>query len=143
MNRLKSKRTHPMAGVVVGLVLAAAPSWAHHSFSAEFAADKPVTLRGALARMEWSNPHGWIYLDVKDADGSTNTWAIEFGTPNALVRRGIRKADFIVGSEIVIEGFRAKDGTHTANGRTIKFEDGRQFFVGAEGTPVLPGGPRP
>ena len=143
MKRLKSRRTNPIVGVLFGLVLAAAPAFAHHSFSAEFDADKPVTLRGSLSRMEWSNPHGWIYLDVKEADGSTASWAVEFGTPNALVRRGIRKVDFIVGSEIVIEGFRAKDGTHAANGRTIKFADGRQFFVGAEGTPVLPGGPRP
>jgi hypothetical protein len=141
MNSLKSKQT--FVGVAAGLLLAAVPVWAHHAFSAEFDADKPVTLRGALTKMEWSNPHGWIFLDVKEQDGATNNWAVEFGTPNALVRRGLRMADFVVGSEIVISGFRAKDGTHTANGRTIKFADGREFFVGAEGTPVLPGGPQP
>jgi hypothetical protein len=143
MKSFQFRQGLPLVGVAVGLLLAAVPARAHHAFSAEFDGDKPVTLRGALTRMEWSNPHGWIYLDVKESDGSTSNWQVEFGTPNALVRRGLRMADFVVGSEIVISGFRAKDGTHTANGRTIKFVDGREFFVGAEGTPVLPGtGPR-
>ncbi len=142
MERLKSKPTFPLIAAAFGLLLLALPAGAHHAFSAEFDADKPVMLRGALTKMEWSNPHGWIFLDVKDPDGSTNNWAAEFGTPNALVRRGMRRADFVVGSEIVISGFRAKDGSHTINGRTIKFADGREFFVGAEGTPVLPGGPQ-
>lgn len=142
MKSLKSRQTFSLIGVL-GLLLAAVPAQAHHAFSAEFDAEKPVTLRGALAKMEWSNPHGWIYLDVKESDGSINNWAVEFGTPNALVRRGMRKADFVPGSEIVISGFRAKDGTHTINGSTIKFADGREFFVGAEGTPVLPAGPKP
>lgn len=142
MKGLKSRQTFPLI-VVVGLLLAAVPGWAHHGFSAEFDPNKPVTLRGALTMMEWSNPHGWIYLDVKESDGSINNWAVEFGTPNLLVRRGMRKADFVPGSEMVIAGFRARDGTHTINGSTIKFADGREFFVGSEGTPVLPGGPKP
>lgn len=143
MRSSKSKLTLALIGGVFGLLLVAMPAWAHHAFSAEFAADKPVALRGALTKLEWSNPHGWIYLDVKDSDGSTNNWAVEFGTPNALVRRGMRKGDFVLGSEIVIDGFRAKDGSHTITGRTIKFADGREFFVGAEGTPVLPYGRKP
>jgi hypothetical protein len=143
MKTLKSHLRLPLVAVGFGLLLTAGSASAHHAFSAEFDADKPVTLHGTLTKMEWSNPHGWIYLDVKEADGSTNNWAVEFGTPNALVRRGLRKSDFVVASEIVVAGFQAKDGTHTANGRTLTFADGREFFVGAEGTPVLPGtGPR-
>jgi hypothetical protein len=128
-----------MFGVAFALLLAAVPALAHHAFTAEFDSDKPVTLHGALTKMEWSNPHGWIYLDVKDPSGAAANWAVEFGTPNELVRRGLRMGDFVVGSQIMIIGFQAKDGTHTATGRTLRFADGREFFVGAEGTPILPG----
>lgn len=144
MNGLKSNQAFPFIGLALGLLLVATPAWSHHAFSAQFDANQPVTLRGALTKMEWSNPHGWIYVDVKEPDGSTNNWAVEFGTPNTLIRRGMRKRDFVVGTEIVVSGFRAKDGARTVNGRTVKFADGREFFVGAEGTPALPGGrPRP
>jgi hypothetical protein len=140
---MKMTPKFPFIGLAFVLVVGVMPAGAHHSFSAEFDSEKPVTLRGTLTKMEWSNPHGWVYLDIKEPDGSMDNWAAEFGTPNALVRRGMRKADFVIGSEIVIAGFRAKDGTHTVNCRTIKFADGREFFVGAEGTPVLPGTTRP
>jgi len=140
---MKLTMKFPLIELAFVLVVGVMPARAHHSFSAEFDAEKPVTLRGTLTKMEWSNPHGWVYLDVKEPDGSMNNWAAEFGTPNALVRRGMRKADFVIGSEIVIAGFHAKDGTHTVNCRTIKFADGREFFVGAEGTPVLPGTTKP
>ncbi len=143
MKTVKFHLVLPILAVACGLLLADVRTEAHHAFSAEFDADKPVTLHGALTKMEWSNPHGWIYMDVKDADGPTINWAIEFGTPNELVRRGLRMGDFVIGSQIVIAGFSAKDGTHTATGRTLRFADGREFFVGAEGTPVIPaGGPR-
>jgi hypothetical protein len=143
MKTLKFHLVLPIVGMAFGLLLAEVPATAHHAFSAEFDSDKPVKLHGALTKMEWSNPHGWIYMDVKGDDGAKTNWAIEFGTPNELVRRGLRMNDFVIGSEIVIAGFSAKDGTHTATGRTLTFADGREFFVGAEGTPVIPaGGPR-
>ena len=117
-----------------GLLLAAVPAMAHHSFAAEYDDKKPITLKGTLTKMEWVNPHGWIYVDVKGADGKVVNWAIEAGAPNALLRRGLRKTDFPAGIEIIIDGFLAKDGSHTANGRSVKMLDGRNFFMGSSGT---------
>jgi hypothetical protein len=120
------------AGVAL-LLAAAVPVLAHHSFAAEFDANRPVTLRGILTKMEWVNPHGWIYVDVKQPDGKVINWAIEAGGPNALLRRGLRKTDFPTGVEVVVEGFRAKNRSNVANGRTVKFADGRNFFMGSSG----------
>jgi hypothetical protein len=122
----------------VGLTLSAATTLAHHSFAAEFDANAPITLTGTLTKMEWVNPHGWIYIDVKDQSGKVVNWAIEAGAPNALLRRGLRKTDFPIGSEVVVKGFRAKNGTPTANGQTVTFKDGRNFFLGASETPGAP-----
>ncbi len=122
-------------GVVgLGLLLSAVPLVAHHSFSAEFDINQPVTLQGTLTKMEWVNPHGWIHLDVKDPDGNAVSWAVETGSPTALLRRGLRKSDFPPGLAIIVEGYRALDGTPTANGITVKFLDGRNFFAGSSGT---------
>ena len=104
---------------------------AHHSFAAEFDGNQPVTLTGTLSKMEWVNPHGWIYIDVKGADGKVENWAVESGAPNALLRRGLRKTDFPIGVKVVVKGFRAKNGSPTVNGQTVTFEDGRNFFLGA------------
>jgi hypothetical protein len=124
------------SGVIVagGLLLAAARASAHHSFSAEFDVNRPVSLRGTLTKMEWLNPHGWVFIDVRQPDGTVVSWAIEAGGPNALLRRGLRKTDFPAGTEVVVTGFQAKDGTHKANGRTVKLPDGRDFFLGSSGT---------
>ena len=119
----------------VGLALSAATTLAHHSFAAEFDANAPITLTGTLTKMEWVNPHGWIYIDVKGPDGKVQNWAIEAGAPNALLRRGLRKTDFPIGTEVNVKGFRAKNGTPTANGQTVTFKDGRNFFLGASDTP--------
>ena len=110
---------------VAALVVSVVPVTAHHSFAAEFDATKPVTLRGTLTWMDWVNPHGWIYIDVKAADGKVVNWAIEAGDPNALLRHGLRKTGFPVGAELIVEGYQAKNGTPTANGATVKFTDGR------------------
>jgi hypothetical protein len=120
--------------VVGAAVLAATPLVAHHSFAAEFDANQPITLKGTLTKMEWINPHGWIYLDVKGPNGEVVNWAVEAGAPNALLRRGLRSTDFPVGIQIVVTGFRAKNGTPTANGRSVTLPDGREFFSGSSGT---------
>jgi hypothetical protein len=118
------------AGLIVGEVSMAA----HHAFAAEFDAKKPIRLRGTVARMEWINPHTWIHLDVKRADGKVERWMIEGGPPNALYRRGFTKESLPVGAEILVEGFRAKDGTNRGNGRDVTFADGRKLFLGSSGT---------
>ena len=117
-----------------GLLLLMPQASAHHSFSAEFDIDKPVTLTGTLTELEWVNPHGWIHMDVEGEDGRIVNWAVEMGNPTALLRRGLRKSDFPPGIDFVVEGYLAKDGTPTANGITVTFPDGRNFFAGSSGT---------
>ncbi len=113
---------------------------AHHSFAAEFDINKPVTLEGILTKMEWINPHGWIYIDVKGPDVQTQHWSIEAGGPTQLIRRGLRKEDFPVGTELTIKGYRARDGSFTANGQSVTMKDGKNFFMGSAQTPGAPEG---
>ena len=108
---------------------------AHHSFGAEFDANRPVKLQGTVVMMEWINPHSWLHIDVKDpATGKVERWLVEGGAPNALIRRGWNKKSLAEGTPIIVEGFRAKDGTNRANGRDIVFPDGKKLFVGSSGT---------
>jgi hypothetical protein len=123
-----------LIAAAAGLLLAAVPMFAHHSFGAEFDANKPVKLRGKVVRIEFVNPHAWIHVDVKESDGTTTEWMIEGGSPNALVRHGITKDTLPVGSEVIFEGSQAKDGSHRANGQHITLADGKKLFLGASGS---------
>jgi hypothetical protein len=116
-------------------LVAAAPLWAHHAFSAEFDEKKPVTLRGIVTQMEWINPHAWIHIDVKNPEGAVESWMVEAGAPNALLKRGWTKKSLLEGTEIVVQGYQAKDGALRANGRNVTFPDGRKLFVGSSGGP--------
>jgi hypothetical protein len=128
-------RRHIFIGVAaISLALAAAPLRAHHAFSAEFDADKPLKLEGTLVKTEWMNPHAWLHIEVKKPDGKSEVWMIEGGTPNTLMRRGISRDTLKIGEAIVVNGYQAKDGSLRANGRDITYPDGRKLFLGSTGT---------
>jgi hypothetical protein len=114
---------------ILGLLAAAVPALAHHAFAAEFDTAKPLALRGVVTTMEWVNPHSWIHIDVKGADGTPVNWMIEGGSPNALLRLGFTKNAVLPGMEIVVDGYQAKDGTNKGVGRSLTFADGRKLFL--------------
>jgi hypothetical protein len=111
------------------LLVASLPVAAHHAFAAEFDVDKPVKVRGTFAKMDWTNPHAWLYVDVKEADGTVTNWRFELGAPNSLIRLGWKKDTLPAGVVLEVEGFRAKAGGPVANGRSIKTADGREFLT--------------
>ncbi len=129
--------------VVAGILLYAVPVFAHHSFAAEFDAGKPITLRGSITRLEMpitlrgsitrlmTNPHGWLYINVTEEDGSVQNWAVETGAPRALMRAGGNRESLAPGTEIIVEGWLARNGTPTVNGRNIMFADGRSITTGS------------
>ena len=131
-------RTCVIAATAAALLIASAPLWAHHAFSAEFDANAPVTLRGPVTRVEWINPHAWIHMETKTKDGKSEVWMVEGGTPNTLLRRGITKDSLKIGTEIVVRGYQSKDKLCKpkcrANGRDVTFPDGRKLFLGSSGT---------
>ena len=118
-----------------GLLLISAPVAAHHAFSAEFDANRPIKLSGPVTKVELVNPHAWIHIEVKDPKtGKVEEWMVEGGTPNTLQRRGITRDSIKIGTVIVVDGYQAKDGTLKANGRNLTFPDGRTLFMGSTGT---------
>ncbi|MEE2778229.1 MAG: DUF6152 family protein [Acidobacteriota bacterium] len=121
-------------GAALILAVAALPVMAHHAFSAEFDADQPIHLKGTVTKMEWINPHSWVHIAVTKDDGQVENWMIEGGTPNTLFRRGFTKDSLAVGTEIVVDGYQAKDGSMKGNGRDLTFPDGRKLFLGSSGT---------
>jgi hypothetical protein len=129
---MQSKQTRfVLILIILGVLKTGTPAYAHHSFAAEYDGHQRITITGTLTGFEWSNPHAWVHVDVKDADGKVDNWAVEFGSPNSLYRRGFRKTDFPVGTEVIIEGYRAKNGTLNLNARSVKLPDGRNLFAGS------------
>ena len=128
------KRFLAVAGA--GLLLSAAPVWAHHSFSAEFDVAKPLKLEGTLKKWELVNPHSWFHVDVTGPDGTVVTWMVEGGSPNQLIRMGVTKNTVPIGTKLIIDAYQAKDGTAKAVGRNFVLPDGSRLFLGGS----APGG---
>ena len=132
----------PILGVFLAAIVALASNGAgvsaHHSFAAEFDFQKPVTLKGVVVQWEMINPHGWITIDVRAEDGKTARWMVETSNPNGLMRLGWTKRSLKPGDEILVEGYKAKDGSNTANAATVTLADGRKVFAGSSGTPGAP-----
>jgi len=136
MNQLRL-RTLSLASLLLSLTISV-PVAAHHSFTAQFDANKPVTVRGTVTKMDWINPHSWIHMETKGPDGKTVTWMVELGTPNVLIRRGFTKKALESGTEIVVQGYQAKNGENKMNGGYVTFKDGTRLFAGGSGPGEAP-----
>lgn len=133
---MRSRLARCVVPLAIAIAASAVSVRAHHSFAAEFDADKPVTLDGTISKVEWTNPHTYFYIDVPDAAGKLETWAVEGGAPNALYRAGWKPTSLKPGDRVVIEASRAKDGSKLANATLFKLPDGKCLFAGSSG----PGG---
>jgi len=123
---------------VLGLMAGAVPLSAHHSFAAEYDANKPVTITGTVTKLEWMNPHARFYVDVKEADGKVTQWNFELGAIPVLLKQGWRKDSLKAGDQVTVEGSRAKDGSTTGNARSVRLPDGRRVFGGSSGGDSAP-----
>ena len=130
---MKSRLARALAAAALAVASTAAPALAHHSFVAEFDAAKPVTLVGTVTKLDWRNPHAFFYIDVKDDKGNVENWALELGSPNALIRAGWNRDAVKVGEKVTVAGYMARDGSKLANARTVTFADGRAVFAGSSG----------
>ena len=139
----RSRFFAPLAGVAALAAISLLPAslLAHHSFSAEYDADQPISVTGVVTKVQWQNPHVWFYLDVTNEDGSHTEWAFSGGAPGQLFRRGITKANIPIGATISVDGFRAKDGSHNGNGRRVVFQDGTSVFTAGDPGPDKGKGP--
>ena len=132
---MRTKLVTSVLGIAVLLLIVARPAAAHHAFGAEFDANSPVLIKGKIAKIEWVNPHTWIHVETVKPDGTKETWMFEGGSPNTLLRRGVNKTTFPAGTDIVIDGYQARDHSEKrANARNVTFADGRKIFLGSTGT---------